>query len=405
MSLNYLFVDMNAYFASVEQQERPELRGRPVAVAPVHAETTCCIAASYEAKKFGIKTGTMVREARQLCPDLCVVGARPRLYVETHHRIVDAVESCLPVAMRLSIDEMLCRLEGKDRQPDLATRLAQQVKDTVRRRVGEFLRCSVGIAPNRLLAKVASDMQKPDGLTVIHRDELPDRLYGLTLTDFPGIGPRMNRRLQRAGITDVRQLCTLRVRELADIWGSKLIGAAWWHKLRGEDLFEKPTRTRTVGHSRVLPPEQRNAEAGWAVLVRLVHKAAARIRHMNYWARSVTVLVSQLGRRTWRVRKRIDDCQETLTFLREITPLWARRPPGAPLKVGVVLADLVNGKNRTPSLFEPDHKSLSLAQALDGINRRFGLAGAYSGGMHGLETQYTTRIAFNRIPDLALPDA
>ena len=87
MPLRYLFTDMNAYFASVEQQHRPELRGKPVAVAPVLAESTCCIAASYEAKAFGIKTGTMVRVARQLCPELCVVEARPKLYVETHHKI------------------------------------------------------------------------------------------------------------------------------------------------------------------------------------------------------------------------------------------------------------------------------------------------------------------------------
>src|SRR5207244_2596602 len=123
MALNYLFVDMNAYFASVEQQERPALRGRPVAVVPVKAETTCCIAASYEAKAFGIKTGTMVRDARQLCPELCVVEARPKLYVETHHKIVAAVDSCLPVDARLSIDEMICRLQGDERRPEAAVAL------------------------------------------------------------------------------------------------------------------------------------------------------------------------------------------------------------------------------------------------------------------------------------------
>src|SRR5262245_20244500 len=123
VGLNYLFVDMNSYFASVEQHERPELRGRPVAVVPVKAETTCCIAASYEAKRFGVKTGTMVRDARQMCPELCVVEARPRRYVETHHRIVEAVESCLPVATVMSIDEMICKLLGGEREPGAAVTL------------------------------------------------------------------------------------------------------------------------------------------------------------------------------------------------------------------------------------------------------------------------------------------
>src|SRR5205809_2760114 len=114
MPLRYLFTDMNAYFASVEQQHRPELRGKPVAVAPVNAETTCCIAASYEAKKFGVKTGTMIREPRRHCPGLQVIEARPKLYVETHERIRDAVPSRLPVTAVLSGDEMVCRPQGAE---------------------------------------------------------------------------------------------------------------------------------------------------------------------------------------------------------------------------------------------------------------------------------------------------
>jgi DNA polymerase-4 len=405
MGLNYLFVDMNAYFASVEQQERPELRGRPVAVVPVRAETTCCIAASYEAKRFGVRTGTMVREARRLCPDLQVVEARPRLYVETHHRIVAAVDSCLPVAAVLSIDEMVCKLMGAERQPDRAVTLARRVKDEIRRQVGECLCCSVGLGPNRLLAKVAADLQKPDGLTAIRKEELPERLYVLKLTDFPGIGPRMAQRLRRAGVTDVQRLCNLDRRAIAAVWGSKLVGSAWWHKLRGEDVPERPTRRRSVGHSRVLPPEQRHPDAAWAVLMRLVHKAAARLRHVRYWAGSVTLAVSLLGGRWWHERRRIDQCQDTLTLIREVEPLWRRRPPGKLLKVGVLLGDLVHEHNRTPSLFEPDRKRVELAKAMDQIGRRFGLAGAHFAGMHGLENQYTTRIAFTQIPDLDLADA
>jgi DNA polymerase IV len=405
MGLNYLFVDMNAYFASVEQQERPELRGRPVVVAPVNAETTCCIAASYEAKRFGIKTGTMIRDARRLCPELCVVAARPRTYVETHHRIVEAVNTCLPVSAVLSVDEMVCKLMGTERQPDEAAKLGRRVKEAIRRQVGEELRCSVGVAPNRLLAKVASDMQKPDGLTIIRKDELPDRLFELKLRDFPGIGPRMEQRLRRVGITDVRQLLRRDVRQLSTVWGSKLLGAGWWHKLRGEDVPERPTRTRSLGHSRVLPPEQRHPDEAWTVLMRLIHKAAARLRHENFWAGSITLEVHILGGRHWHLRRRIDQCQDTLTLIREVGPLWQRRPPGKLLKVGVVFSDLEHERNRTPSLFEPERKAVKLAQALDGINRRFGLAGAHFAGMHGLENQYTTRIAFTTVPNLELADA
>ena len=124
--LNWLFVDMNSYFASVEQDTRPELRGRPVAIVPMMADTTCCLAASYEAKAFGVKTGTIVADAKRLCPGLVLVEARHELYVQYHHRIVEAVESCLPVTAVLSVDEMACRLMGRERPLLAAMELGRQ---------------------------------------------------------------------------------------------------------------------------------------------------------------------------------------------------------------------------------------------------------------------------------------
>ena len=191
MSLRYLFIDMNSFFASAEQQLQPGLRNRPVAVSPVAAETTCCIAASYEAKRFGVKCGTPVYQARQMCPGIRIVPARPELYIRIHDNIKIAVETCTPVERTLSIDEFACRLSSDRRDPEAAMLLAGQVKAAIRERVGEFLRASIGIAPNQFLAKVAADMKKPDGLTLLPDDELPQRLYGLELNDFPGIGRRM----------------------------------------------------------------------------------------------------------------------------------------------------------------------------------------------------------------------
>lgn len=125
MTLRALYVDFNSYFASVEQQLCPKLRGKPVGVLPVMADTTCCIAASYEAKRYGVRTGTSVREARRLCPDIRLVLARPAVYVEQHHRLIEAVESCLHVDRVLSIDEMACRLTGSDCRRDRALALAR----------------------------------------------------------------------------------------------------------------------------------------------------------------------------------------------------------------------------------------------------------------------------------------
>src|SRR5512135_3161690 len=112
MSLRALLLDFNSYFASVEQQLRPELRNRPLGILPVVAETTCCIAASYQAKRFGVRTGTSVAEARQLCPDIVFVQARPGVYVEMHHRLMEIVDSVIAIGEVLSIDEVACELTG-----------------------------------------------------------------------------------------------------------------------------------------------------------------------------------------------------------------------------------------------------------------------------------------------------
>ena len=436
MTLRSLLLDMNSYFASVEQQMRPELRGRPVAVVPVMADTTCCIAASYEAKKFGIKTGTRVRDAKRMCRKLQIVEARPRLYIEVHHRIVKAVESCIPVSTVLSIDEMECRLWDNERTVDDAVRLAKQIKATLRRDLGEFLRCSIGLAPNRMLAKVAADWQKPDGLTILLQEELPQRLFELPLRAFPGIGPRMEQRLLKAGITTTQQFCEQTPQQLAKVWGSKLLGDVWWRQLRGEDVIDPPTRRRTVGHSHVLPPELRNDVDAKAVLLRLIDKAAMRLRGIGYWAGAISVRIDYIGRRvgqpsgdpprstkpsvgrpmvappydddvpSWEASRRLNHCQDTTTLIRAAGKMWNEKPPGTPLKVGIVLSDLVSGHNVAQPLFEENRKLNALSTALDELKQRFGPQSVIVAEMRGSQpvdpkqAAVPTRIAFNHIPDI-----
>ncbi len=157
--MNWMLMDMNSFFASVEQSLRLELRDRPVAVIPLETDSTCVIAASYDAKRRGVKVGTGVREARRLCPGIALVKARPHLYVEVHHRILASVEKCAPVDRIYSIDEWSIQLRGDDRHPEQARRLAQRIKEQVRDDFGPWMTSSIGIAPTRLLAKMASDLQ------------------------------------------------------------------------------------------------------------------------------------------------------------------------------------------------------------------------------------------------------
>jgi DNA polymerase-4 len=126
--LRWLYVDFNSYFASVEQQLRPELRGKPIAVVPVEADTTSAIAASYEAKAFGVKTGTRIREAKRLCPSLVCVLARHECYIEFHHRLIEEIEQHIPVTAVCSIDEVACRLMDNENSVERSTAIARAIK-------------------------------------------------------------------------------------------------------------------------------------------------------------------------------------------------------------------------------------------------------------------------------------
>lgn len=400
--LRYLFIDMNSYFASVEQLDNPALRDKPIAVAPVMAETSCCIAASYEAKRHGIKTGTGIRDARAICPGIIIVQANPKRYVEVHHQIVSTVEQVLHVDKIMSIDEMACRLLGAEREPVKAHHLALKVKSSIRASLGEALRCSVGLGPNVMLAKIAADMQKPDGLTMIEPHELPGKLECLDLEDLPGIGPRMRKRLNKQGILSIRQLCQLTERELSQLWGSKVLGGRWYFALRGEDLVESPTRQASVGHSHVLPPALRNDPDAWAVLQRMLYKAAMRLRHDQLKARSVTVQISYLGKEGWGSRRRIDPISDTPTLLQVLHRLYWKKPAGRILKVGVVLGDVVKVSQTPEHLFTQDRNLVALSHAMDQVNQRFGIQGAYFGGLHNVLQRAPMRIAFNRIPNATL---
>ena len=235
LALRWLYVDFNSYFASVEQQLRPELRGQPVAVVAVETDSTSAIAASYEAKAFGVKTGTGIHEAKRLCPGLVCVLARHERYVEFHHRLIEEIERHIPVTAVCSIDEVACRLMDNEISVERSTEIAQSIKSGIASNVGSHMRCSIGIAPNRYLAKVGTELQKPDGLVVLSAADLPQKLFSLQPRDLPGVGSNIEQRLQRAGIADLPSLFALSPQQTRKIWGS-IWGERVWYLLRGMEL-------------------------------------------------------------------------------------------------------------------------------------------------------------------------
>ncbi len=398
--VQWLFVDLNSYFASVEQQINPKLRGRPVAVVPMLADTTSCIAASHEAKLLGIKTGTRVAEAKRLCPEITLIAGDHSKYIEYHEKIVRAVEKCLPITAVQSIDEMACKLMGKEQEIPNATQLGHQVKQSILKNAGDYLRCSVGLAPNRFLAKVASDFQKPDGLTVFRKSELREKLLTLKPRDLPGIGAQMEKRLMLLGVRDMTKLLSLTIEEMRQAWGG-INGEYMFQWLRGEQTEDRQTNRRSIGHSHVLAPEMREKEKAFLVTQKLLHKSAARLRKENFWCSRLSLSIS-FSDRDENFQENISflECRDDITLLEALRELWRTVPRFAtPLKTGVVLEGLVSDENHTLSLFANPRRE-KLSEALDGINARFGKGTLNFASQQAISGAAPTRIAFTNIPDI-----
>ena len=416
MTLRCLFVDFNSFFASVEQQDEPRLRNRPVGVVPVMSPTTCCIAASAEAKDHGIKTGTPVWEAVESCPDIMLVEARPSRYIGIHHQLMDAIQDCIPHGKPASIDEVPCRLIGRERQRDNAIAIARRIKARISEEF-DWIKCSIGIAPNRFLAKTASDMGGRDGLTVLELPDLPHRLHELELRDFCGIGPSMEQRLHNAGIRTSEQLCAATREHLRAAWGS-IEGERYWMQLRGHEIPERATQRGSIGHSHVLDPKLRNFAGARAVLFKLLAKAAMRLRDPRkedgaFLAGGMAIRIRFVGmehrfERDLRFAP-VDDTPSLLRLMGEqlaalesaaLHGRWnhARNPP---LSVAVTLLDIQPCGQTSGELMSSRRRDRLMTEALDRVNRRYGNNTLYFGAMEKAIDRDAApmRIPFQTIPD------
>jgi DNA polymerase-4 len=419
--LRWLFLDLNSYFASVEQELEPELRGRPVAVVPVMADTTSAIAASYEAKAFGVRTGTQIGEAKRMCPGLVLVEARHEVYVDYHNRIVEAVERCVPVAAVMSIDEMAASLMGREQPLFAALDLAHRIKASIRENVGATLRCSIGLATNRYLAKIASDMDKPDGLVALTPDILTTALSQLTLRDLPGVGARMEKRLHESGIRTMPQLLALDREQMNHVWGG-IGGEKLWYWLRGEDFHDAELEhQKSISQSHVLPPELRTEDGCYAVAHKLLHKAVMRLRTARLWTTHVSLTIkyattkaeakgqhsSGIHQAVWSQGLAVIECQDNQTLIEALQKLWGARPQDEkhrkPFFIGVWLGNLVPDHLHTLSLFsglESESKRSRLTSTMDTLNHKYGTATLFPASMLLARAAAPTRIAFTSIPDL-----
>lgn len=375
-----LYLDMNSFFASVEQHLDPALRGRPVAITAVDSDAGACVAASYEAKAYGVKTGTRVADARRMCPGIVFRPSRHRLYVRFNLAIADVLDRHAELTHIRSVDEFQLALSGDAQTLDGAAKLVAQLKAAVATEVGPCLRFSAGVGPNVLLAKVAGKLEKPNGFQWLSVENMPGRIAHLALDDLPGISRAMKDRLMRAGVYDVTQLCQLDPRHARLIWRS-VEGERFVRMLQGMDIPLTATQRGGFGNSKILSPEFRDPLRAYMVGRWLVEKATARLRRDGRVAGRFSLSVSMLAGPVWSRGVSCFPNQDTAFFLRLHRALWRSLwrnvRPGRVIAVGVQLGDVSLLGERQGDLLKPlapaeRTRGEQVSAAVDQINARFG---------------------------------
>lgn len=406
-TIEVLYLDFDGFFASVMQQAMPALRGRPVGVIPFDADKarfTVCIACSKEAKARGVSNVMATGEAKRLCPDIVFVTQRPDLFRRAHNALLNEITCEIPIDTVKSIDELTCRLAPRDIEDPEG--LAGRLKARIAKNIGPHITCSIGFAANRLLAKLACKMDKPNGVTIWRPEAMPGPLLPLPLSDISGVGARMEKRLNRANIYTTADLLATQPKQARALWGN-VNGERMWYALHGYALKAEPTGRSMYGHGRVLPPEWRNLDKARDCARLLLSKAARRMRRDRYYASEVWVWLD-LRAGAWFKRAELPCVNDDQACLSGFEKLWARARCEVPtraeiVRVGVTLAELTPADSRPLDLFRDDDRERQrwerITFSIDNLNRKFGKRvlsvgpwtpppGGYAGG----------KIAYTRIP-------
>jgi DNA polymerase-4 len=369
-----MHVDMDAFFASVEQQTFPFLRGRPVGVCGNPEGRTVIAAASYEAKRRGVKTAMTIPEARRFCPEIILVSGHPAKYVDTSTRILALYTTFTDLVEVFSIDEAFLDVTQTAHLFHGAEEIARRIKTHLKEQFG--LTCSVGIAPNKLLAKLCGDMNKPDGLTIVRQSEVAALMEDLPVQELCGIGPRTTQKLNRLGIRTCGELGRYPEKELIGIFG---INGSHLKRM-GQGLDESPVlsyyhepATKSMGHSFTLEKDTRDMTEIRRHLLQLSEQVGRRLRRDNFAGRTVSLVLRYADFSTFikqhSLKSYIDDglriYQVGLKLFGELY-----RPPRLIRLLGISVSGLVRDLKQTAA-FE-NSRAGSLFDTLDAVNDKYG---------------------------------
>jgi DNA polymerase IV len=368
-----LHVDMDAFFASVEQRDNPALRGKPVLVGG-DGPRGVVAAASYEARKFGCHSAQPTVIAKRLCPNAIIVSGRHSDYRAVSKQVFEILERFSPAIQPISIDEAFLDVTGSTKLFGSPTDIAKQIRALVKQETK--LTCSVGVAPNKFLAKLASDMDKPDGLTVIQQDRIQQTLDPLPINTLWGVGPSTERTLHKLGIRTVKDLRSHPLESLHARMGDLGVHL---HKL-AQGLDDRPVRidrqAKSISHEHTFETDLESPDEVRALIARQTQDVAMRLRKHNRYARTISIKVRfgdfETITRSITLDNQTDETRVIHDSARTLFDEWAKSFRPVRL-IGVAVSQLTDAP-ASPGLFDTqDHtKDRAIDRTSDQINTRFG---------------------------------
>ena len=394
-----IHVDLNSCFATIEQQSRPLLRERPVAIVNRRTKDTSIITASYEAKHYGVKTGMKYRDAKLLCRDLVALESDPPKYRWVYRRLKAILSEYSPEARMKSIDEGVINLSvapGDIRERG-AEEIGREIKDRLKREIGEYMRCNVGIGTNRFLAKTAAGMNKPDGLTTINAQNLRDMYARLHLKDLTGIAGGYSRRLKRVGITTPLEFLDADELTLERMVFHGKPGRDWYRRLRGWEVDTDEHVLQSVGRQFVLDERGLSYQEVMRRFHSLCEDVVAKLRAQSVWARGVKVYVKTHRAGRWqryaRVNRAFNDESKLYEIVRELT----HDAPLPAYEIGVTCYDLTGSPDEQLTIFEDEVRLEAVTDAIDSINAVYGTHMIHSADTTGLGGRMSRKIPFGSV--------
>jgi DNA polymerase-4 len=391
-----MHIDLNSCFATVEQQARPMLRGRPVAIMNRRTEHTMIVTASYEAKAMGVKLGMRFKDAKKLCPDLVGLESDPPKYRYVYHKLMDIMNDYSAHVRMKSIDEGV--IDFSESTEALVDRdlkdIGMEIKQRLKNEVGCAMRCNVGIATNRFLAKTAAGLHKPDGLDEITSHNLRETFFNLELTDLTGIASRNEYRLNSVGIYTPLQFLDADARVLRDIVFKSVCGEEWHQRLRGWEVDKRDFPMRTAGRQYVLERFDLNHDQVLQRLHNLCESVGFKLRSQGKQARGVFVYAKSKSKGYWRARHMAGIPFSSNQAIYALAEWLFRDSPSDPKEIGVTCYELTDEGSTQLNLWGDElAREIHTTKAIDEVNQRYG-----DRTIHSAHTLHTGMYVKQKIP-------